>query len=50
MNRQSRRHPCSSLLLAFYSSKKSSIVANQKRKNTRVNSNYFKKQKAKRGF
>lgn len=50
MNRQSRRHPSSSLLPAFYPSKNSVIVANQKRKNATVNSNYFKKQKAKRGF
>lgn len=50
MNRQSRRHPSSSQIPAFYPSKNSVIVANQKRKNATVNSNYFKNQKAKRGF
>lgn len=50
MNRQSRRHPSSSLLPAFYASKKSSIVENQKRKNSTVNSISLKKKKAKREF
>ncbi len=50
MNRQSRRHPSSSLLPAFYPSKNSVAVANQKRKNVSVNSTYSKKKKAKRGF
>ena len=50
MNRQSRRHPSSPLLPAFYTSKNSVVVANQKRKNASVNSTYLKKKKAERRF
>lgn len=50
MNRQSRRHPSSSLLPAFYASRTSIITENQKRKNATVNSRCLKKRKAKRGF
>ena len=43
MNRQSRRHPSSSLLPDFYASKKSIIVENQKR-NSKFNQ--LKKEKS----
>lgn len=49
MNRQSRRHPSSSFIPAFYPSKSSIVVAEEKRKNSSVNSNYMKRRKAQRG-
>lgn len=49
MNRQSRRHPSSSLIPAFYPSKSNIIVADEKRRNVSVNSKAFNRRKAERG-
>ena len=45
MNRQSRRHPSSPILPAFYASKKSVISENEKRKNISVNTKSVKRRK-----
>ena len=49
MNRQSRRHPSSSFLPAFYPSKSRIIATNEKRKNVSMNASCSKKRKAERG-
>lgn len=49
MNRQSRRHPSSSFMPAFYPSKNSIITTNEKRKNVSVNSSCTMRRKAERG-